>query len=49
MTYMAKNKTSITLDPELHTWVQRKIKERKFASVSHAIGYALQELRKREP
>jgi Arc/MetJ-type ribon-helix-helix transcriptional regulator len=46
---MAKNKTSITLDPELRTWVQKKIKEKKFASVSHAVEYALQELRRKDP
>lgn len=46
---MAKKKTSVSLDDELLLWVEKKIKEKKFASVSHAVAYALEELKKREP
>ncbi len=48
MTKRAKEKTSITLDPELKQWIQEKIKEKKFASVSHAVEYALQELKRKD-
>lgn len=43
-----KKKTSVSLDSELLLWVQKKVKEKKFASVTHAIEYALEELKKRE-
>jgi Arc/MetJ-type ribon-helix-helix transcriptional regulator len=45
---LAKKKTSVSLDDELLLWVEKKIKEKKFASVSHAVAYALEELKKRE-
>ena len=44
-----KKKTSVSMDLELLRWIERKIQEKKFSSVSHAVEYALQELRKREP
>lgn len=46
---MAKKKTSVSLDEGLLSWIERKIKEKKFASISHAIEYALEELKKRDP
>jgi Arc/MetJ-type ribon-helix-helix transcriptional regulator len=46
---LAKKKTSVSLDDELLLWIEKKIKEKKFASVSHAVEYALEELKKREP
>ena len=46
---MVKKKTSISLDTDLNLWIIRKIKEKRFASVSHAVEYALQELRKKDP
>ncbi len=45
----AKRKTSVSLDRDLLQWIQKKIEEKKFASVSHAVEYALEELKKREP
>jgi len=45
---LTKKKTSVSLDEELLDWIEKKIKERKFASVSHAVEYALEELRKTE-
>ncbi len=44
-----KRKTSVAIDDELLEWIQGKVKERKFASVSHAVQYALEQLRKQEP
>lgn len=49
MAKQKKNKTSITLDPELQLWIQSKIREKKFASVSHAVEYALEQLKKSDP
>jgi len=43
---LAKKKTSVTIDTELLLWIAQKIKEKKFASVSHAVAYALEELKK---
>ena len=45
---MGKRKTSVSLDEELIKWVEQKIAEKKFASVSHAVEYALEQLRKKE-
>lgn len=36
-----KVRTSITLDPELFKWVESKIKEHEFASITHAVEKAL--------
>jgi len=46
---LVKKKTSVSLEEGLLLWIRKKIKEKKFASVSHAIEYALEDLRKREP
>lgn len=35
----------ITLEDELYAWVTKEIKDLKFGSYSHAINYALKELR----
>jgi Arc/MetJ-type ribon-helix-helix transcriptional regulator len=45
---MGKLKTSVSLDEELLKWIERKIKEKKFTSVSHAVEYALEQLRNQE-
>lgn len=45
---MAKKKTSVSLDKNLIEWIQDKIEEKRFASVSHAVEYALERLRKEE-
>jgi Arc/MetJ-type ribon-helix-helix transcriptional regulator len=45
---MSKRKTSVTLDEETLAWVEQKIEEKQFASVSHAVEYAIQQLRKQE-
>jgi len=35
----------ITLDDELYEWLAKEIKELRFGSYSHAINYALKQLR----
>ena len=45
---MSKKKTSISLDEDLLKWINGKIREKRFASVTHAIEYALEKLRKEE-
>jgi len=46
---LPKTKTSVSISNDLKEWVMKKIREKKFASVSHAVEYALEELRKRDP
>ena len=46
---LIKKKTSVSLDDDLLAWIQNKIKAKKFASVSHAVEYALEKLRREEP
>jgi len=45
---MPKKKTSITLDTELLEWIKEKIREKRFASITHAIEYALEQLKEKE-
>ena len=45
---LAKKKTSISLDEDLLEWVNEKIREKRFASVTHAVEYALEKIRKEE-
>ena len=46
---LVKKKTSISLEEDTLNWIKKKIKEKKFASVTHAIEYALEIIRKQEP
>lgn len=41
-----KVKTSIALDEELLKWIDSQIRTRRFANRTHAIEYALEQLRK---
>jgi len=41
-----KIKTSVALDIDLIKWIDSQIAVKKFASRSHAVEYALEELRK---
>lgn len=43
-----KIKTSIALDEELIKWIDSQIKTRRFANRTHAVEYALEQLRKFE-
>jgi Arc/MetJ-type ribon-helix-helix transcriptional regulator len=38
-------KRSVSLDPELFDWVESKIKEKRFSTLSHAINEALLKLK----
>jgi Arc/MetJ-type ribon-helix-helix transcriptional regulator len=43
---MAKKSTiSITIDPELVNWIDQMIQEKKFANRSHAIEYAVYQIK----
>jgi hypothetical protein len=44
-----RKRTTASLDEKFLEWIQQKIKEKRFASVTHAIEYALDKLRKEEP
>jgi Arc/MetJ-type ribon-helix-helix transcriptional regulator len=41
-----KIKTSIALDEELLQWIDKEMQTRRFASRTHAIEYAIEQLRK---
>jgi Arc/MetJ-type ribon-helix-helix transcriptional regulator len=43
-----KIKTSINLDEDLIKWIDSEVKTKRFANRTHAIEYALEQLRKRE-
>ncbi len=45
---MTKVKTSIALDDDLLKWVDSQIEKKRFANRTHAIKYALQQLKERE-
>lgn len=45
---MGKRKTSVTLEEDTLAWIDQKIAEKQFASVSHAIEYAISQLRKQQ-
>jgi Arc/MetJ-type ribon-helix-helix transcriptional regulator len=38
-------KRSVSIDPELFDWVESKIKEKRFSTLSHAINEALLKLK----
>ena len=43
---MARSGTSITMDRDVLKWIDEKVKERVFASRSHAFEYAVRQLMK---
>jgi len=45
---MAKEKISVTIDSELLKWARSQVKIKRFANVSHALEFALFELKKTE-
>jgi len=45
---LAKRKIGVTVDEELIKWVQEQIKKKRFASLSHAVEYALYHLMEEE-
>ena len=44
-----KTQKTVTIDPELLKWVEKQIEDKRFASFSHAIEFALAKLMKEEP
>jgi Arc/MetJ-type ribon-helix-helix transcriptional regulator len=42
-----KIKTSITIDPELYSWVQSKVETKEFSNLTHAIERGLILLREK--
>jgi Arc/MetJ-type ribon-helix-helix transcriptional regulator len=46
---MPKVKKTVTIDANLLAWVERQINDKRFASISHAIEYALYKTMKEEP
>ena len=42
-----KIKTSVTLDEDLLKWLDKEIQTRRFASRTHAIEYAIEQLKKK--
>ncbi len=44
-----KEKFSVSVDEKLLKWLDSEIKEKTFASRSHGIEYALNELKKKKP
>ena len=45
---MVKVRKNVTIDNELIKWVETEIKKKRFASLSHAIEYALTKLKEKE-
>ncbi len=45
MQLVPMKRLQITLDDELYGWLTEEIKEMRFGSYSHAINYALKQLR----
>lgn len=38
-----KKQITITIDPELVEWIEKKVTEKTFANVSHGVEYAIQQ------
>jgi len=38
-------KRSVSIDPELFSWIESKIKEKRFSTISHAVNEALLRLK----
>jgi len=44
-----KKKVSVSIDEDLLLWAYSQIREKRFSSLSHAVDYALNELKKSSP
>jgi len=44
---MKKVKVSVSIDEDLINWIQGEVEKKRFASISHAVNYALNELKKK--
>ncbi len=45
---MKKRKVTITVDEEIVRWIEKEIARKRFASISHAVEYAITRLMERE-
>jgi len=45
---MKKRKVTITVDEEIIRWIEKEIAKKRFASISHAVEFALARLIERE-
>jgi Arc/MetJ-type ribon-helix-helix transcriptional regulator len=43
-----KKKISVAVDEDLLAWIEKQVQKKRFASVSHAVNYCLNEIRGRE-
>lgn len=46
--YLAKIGTSMRMDRDLLSWIDERVKERVFATRTHAVEYAVRQLMNRE-
>ena len=42
-----KVKTGVTIEPELYQWISRKIEDRTFSNVTHAVNWGLSILKEK--
>ncbi len=45
---MKKRKVTITVDEEIIRWIEKEIARKRFASISHAVEYAVTRLMEKE-
>jgi Arc/MetJ-type ribon-helix-helix transcriptional regulator len=45
---MVKMRKNVTIDDKILEWIDKQIEKKRFASVSHAIEYAVQQLIEKE-
>jgi Arc/MetJ-type ribon-helix-helix transcriptional regulator len=43
-----KRKISIAIDEDLLSWIEDQVQKKRFASVSHAVNFAVNDLIKKE-
>jgi Arc/MetJ-type ribon-helix-helix transcriptional regulator len=42
-----KVKTGVTIEPELYQWISKKIEDRTFSNVTHAVNWGLSLLKEK--
>ena len=43
-----KRKISVAIDEDLLSWIEVQVQKKRFASVSHAVNFAVNDLMKRD-
>jgi len=43
-----KKKISVSIDSDLLEWAENEVKKKRFASLSHALNFALNELKQKK-